>query len=109
MCSPAGLARMLNAVTAPYKSTVITSNGGTANPGAVAMPGRRPLLMAGLGAATISCSAVFVALSGASAVSTAFYRTAIALPLLIVLAVFEQRRLGPRPLAQRMTAALAGT
>lgn len=100
---------MLNAVTAPYRSTVITSNGGTANPGAVAVSGRRPLLMAGLGAATISCSAVFVALSGASAVSTAFYRTAIALPLLIVLAALEQRRLGPRPLAQRLTAVLAGT
>jgi len=100
---------MLNDVTAPYKPTVLTSNDGTASPGAVGVSGRRPLLMAGLGAATISCSAVFVALSGASAVSTAFYRTAIALPLLIVLAVFEQRRLGPRPLAQRMTAALAGT
>lgn len=65
--------------------------------------------MAGLGAATISCSAVFVALSGASAVSTAFYRTAIALPLLIALAAVERRRLGSRPLVHRLTAVLAGT
>src|SRR5258708_5863182 len=108
MCSPAGLARMLKDVTAPYKPTVLTSNDGTGNPGAVTVPGRQPLLMAGLGAATISCSAVFVALSRASAVSTGFYRTAIALPLLIVLAVFEQRRLGPRTLAQRLAAVLAG-
>jgi drug/metabolite transporter (DMT)-like permease len=99
---------MLTDVTAPYKPTVLTTNDSNANPRAVAVPGRRPLLMAGLGAATISCSAVFVALSGASAVSTAFYRTAIALPVLIVLAVFEQRRLGPRSLTQRVTAVLAG-
>jgi drug/metabolite transporter (DMT)-like permease len=99
---------MLKCVTAPYKPTVITSNDGTANPGAVAMPARRPLLMAGLGAATISCSAVFVALSGASPVSTAFYRTALALPVLVALAVIEQRRYGPRPLTERLRAALAG-
>lgn len=99
---------MLNCVTAPYKSTVLTSNDGTANPGAVAMPARRPLLMAGLGAATISSSAVFVALSGASPVSTAFYRTALALPILVVLAVIEQRRYGARSLTERLRAALAG-
>src|SRR6266849_3308516 len=108
MHSPTELARMLKCVTAPYKSTVLTSNDGTANPGAVAMPDRRPLLMAGLGAATISCSAVFVALSGASPVSTAFYRTALALPVLVALAVIEQRRYGQRPLTERLRAALAG-
>jgi len=95
-------------VTAPYKSTVITGNDGTCHPGAVAVSSRRPLLMAGLGAATISSSAVFVAESGASPVSTAFYRAALALPLLVLLAVLEQRRHGPRPLAQRLRAALAG-
>jgi len=99
---------MLKSVTAPYKSTVLTGKDGTADPGAVAVSGRRPLLMAGLGAATISASAVFVAESGASPVSTAFYRTALALPLLVVLAIVEQRRHGPRPLAQRAKAALAG-
>jgi len=105
---PADLPRMLKGVTVPYKSTVLTSNDGTANPGAVAMPGRRPLLMAGLGAATISCSPIFVSLSGASPVSTAFYRTAIALPVLAALAVIEQRRYGVRPLTERLRAALAG-
>ncbi len=64
--------------------------------------------MAGLGAATISSSAVFVAESGASPVSTAFYRTALALPVLVALAVLEQRRHGARPLAQRLRAVLAG-
>jgi drug/metabolite transporter (DMT)-like permease len=99
---------MLKSVTAPYKSTVLTGNDGTASSGAVGVYNRRPLLMAGLGAATISCSAVFIAESGASAVSTAFYRTALALPVLILLAVMEQRRHGPRPLAQRLRAVLAG-
>jgi drug/metabolite transporter (DMT)-like permease len=67
--------------------------------------------MAGLGAATISWSAVLVTLSreaGASAVGTAFYRCALALPLLIVLAVAEQRSYGPRPVGQRARAAIAG-
>jgi drug/metabolite transporter (DMT)-like permease len=98
-------------VTAPYKATVITDSNGTANTGAVAMPARRPLLTAGLGAATLSWSPVFVALSrqaGASAVATAFYRCALALPLLVVLAAFEQRRHGPRAFAQRARAAMAG-
>ena len=93
---------MLKRVTAPYKSTVLTGSEGAAATGAVGVYSRRPLLMAGLGAATISCSAVFVAESGASPVSTAFYRTALALPVLIVLAVIEQRRHGHRPLAQRV-------
>src|SRR5260221_13202735 len=108
MHSPTDLARMHKGVTARYKSTVLTRNDGTANPGAVAMPDRQPVLMAGLGAATISCSAVFVALSGASPVSTAFYRTALALPVLVALAVIEQRRYGQRPLTDRLRAALAG-
>src|SRR5215468_6709377 len=108
MNSPGDLARMLTGVTAPYKSTVLTGIDGTANPGAVSMPARQPLLMAGLGAATISCSPIFVALSDASPVSTAFYRTAIALPVLAALAAFEQRRYGARPLAERLRAALAG-
>jgi drug/metabolite transporter (DMT)-like permease len=108
MNSPADLARMLKGVTAPYKSTVLTGNDGTANPGAVSVYARQPLLMAGLGAATLSSSPVFVALSGASPVSTAFYRTALALPILVALAVFEQRRYGARPLTERLRAGLAG-
>jgi len=104
---------MLNGVTAPYKATVLTANDlngtdRTASHGADTMRARRPLLMAGLGAATISSSAVLVKLSGASPVSTAFYRTAIALPVLIALAALEQRRYGPRPLSQRVRAVVAG-
>ena len=98
---------MLKSVTAPYKSTVLTASDGTASTGVVAVS-QRPLLMAALGAATISSSAVFVAESAASPVSTAFYRTALALPVLVALAVLEQRRHGPRPLAQRLRAVLAG-
>jgi drug/metabolite transporter (DMT)-like permease len=102
---------MLKNVTAPYRTTVLTTNKGTADPGAVSMPAKRPLLMAGLGAATISVSPVLVTLAreaGASAVGTAFYRCAFALPVLAVLAVAEQRRHGARPLRQRARAAIAG-
>jgi drug/metabolite transporter (DMT)-like permease len=95
-------------VTAPYTPTVLTETDGTAKTGAVAALGSKPLLLAGLGAATISSSAVLVALSGAPAPATAFYRTALALPILIILAVLEQRRHGRRPLAQRMRAGAAG-
>jgi drug/metabolite transporter (DMT)-like permease len=99
---------MLNGVTVPYKTTVLTASEGDGNAGVLAAPGRSPLLMAGLGAATISSSAVLVALSGATAVSTAFYRTALALPVLAGLAVLERRRLGGRPPAQRLRAFGAG-
>lgn len=99
---------MLGHVTVPYSSTVITDN---AVPPAVS-PGRRlsnqPLLLAGLGAATLSSSPIFVVLSGASPVSTAFYRSLIALPLLAVLAVIERRRHGGRSARQRLRAGAAG-
>ncbi len=105
-------------VTAPYSSTVITENGNQAPTGTARVSAslagaartivRQPLLLAGLGSATISCSPVLVVLSGASAVSTAFYRSAIALPVLIVIAVIEQRRHGRRSLAQRVRAGVAG-
>ena len=99
---------MLNRVTAPYNSTVITSTESPATQGGSARLAGSPLLMAGLGAATISSSAVLITLSGASPASTAFYRTALALPLLGMLAVLERRRLGPRPVAQRLRAAGSG-
>ncbi|HVB42964.1 MAG TPA: DMT family transporter [Streptosporangiaceae bacterium] len=92
-------------MTAPYAPTVLTE-GDAAH--AVSGLSRRPLLLAGLGAATISSSAVLIALSAASAVSTAFYRSLLALPVLIILAALEQRRRGPRPLAQRLRAVTAG-
>ena len=103
---------MLTGMTAPYSSTVITGDdAAAAAPGKAGLSGllsRQPVLLAGLGAATISSSPVLVVLSGASPVSTAFYRSAIALPVLIVLAAFEQRRHGKRTLAQRLRAATAG-
>ncbi len=69
---------------------------------------RRPVLIAALGAACISSSAILVTLSGASAVTTAFFRCALALPVLAPLAIWEQRRLGRRPLRNRATALAAG-
>ncbi len=97
-------------VSVPYSSTVITKR--DEGPSSHAGPGgrfaRQPLLLAGLGAATISVSPVLVVLSGASPVSTAFYRSVIALPILLALAALEQRKLGSRSLAQRLRAATAG-
>jgi drug/metabolite transporter (DMT)-like permease len=69
---------------------------------------RRPLLLAGLGAGCISASAVLVKLAGTGTATTAFYRCFLALPLLVALAVAEQRRHGPRPTAARGGALLAG-
>jgi drug/metabolite transporter (DMT)-like permease len=76
--------------------------------GAVRRVAAQPLVLSGLGAATISASPIFVVLAGASAVSTAFYRSALALPLLALIAAAEQRRRGRRPLAKRLQAGLAG-
>jgi drug/metabolite transporter (DMT)-like permease len=68
----------------------------------------RPVLIATLGAACISSSAILVTLAHVGAATTAFFRCALALPMLIPLAVLEQRRLGSRPLASRLSAATAG-
>jgi drug/metabolite transporter (DMT)-like permease len=65
-------------------------------------------VLAGLGAAVISSSAVLIVLSGAGPVSTAFYRALLALPVLVILAVIEQRRLGRRALVRRLWAGGAG-
>ena len=116
---------------APYGRTVITANdrspsvrggaaaaaGGGAAAAGPAVPGGlvvsrpatgRPTLIATLGAACISSSAILVTLAHVGPVTTAFFRCALALPMLIPLAVLEQRRLGPRPLASRLSAATAG-
>jgi drug/metabolite transporter (DMT)-like permease len=66
------------------------------------------VLAAGLGAACISCSAVLVTLARTGAATTAFYRCLLALPLLAVLALTEQRRLGARPARARLGAVVAG-
>ena len=61
-----------------------------------------------VGAAFISSSAVIMRLAGTAAGTTAFYRCALALPGLAVLAFFEQRRSGPRVFKERARAAVAG-
>jgi drug/metabolite transporter (DMT)-like permease len=102
-------------MSVPYGETVITANG-PARPGPeVAGAARdviggagRPVLTAILGAACISSSAILVTLAHVGAVSTAFYRCALALPVLVTLAVIERRKLGPRPWSSRRTALVAG-
>jgi drug/metabolite transporter (DMT)-like permease len=69
---------------------------------------RRPLLLAGLGAACISASGILIKLADTGAATAAFYRCFLALPLLVALAVAEQRRRGPRPRAIRGGAFVAG-
>jgi drug/metabolite transporter (DMT)-like permease len=86
-------------MSAPYGRTVMTGNGRVTG---------RPVLAATLGAACISSSAILVTLAHVGAITTAFYRCALALPVLVPLAVLEQRRLGSRPLASRAYAMLAG-
>jgi drug/metabolite transporter (DMT)-like permease len=79
--------------------------------GKVPRPGladRSPLLAVGLGAACLSASAVLIKLSATGTATAAFYRCFLALPVLAMLAVAEQRRRGPRPLAARAGAAAAG-
>jgi drug/metabolite transporter (DMT)-like permease len=70
--------------------------------------GPSPVLLAALGAACISASAVLIKLADTGTASAAFYRCLLALPLLAVLAVLEQRKRGPRPLRSRSGAMLAG-
>lgn len=70
--------------------------------------GDRPVVLAAIGALCISSSGVLVELAASGAATTAFFRCALALPLLIPLALREQRRLGPRAARARLTAVLAG-
>lgn len=69
---------------------------------------RRALVAAGLGAACISASAVLVALARTGPATAAFYRCFLALPVLILLAAVEQRRLGRRQRRARLGALAAG-
>ena len=102
-------------MSAPYAKTVMTANGksragnglGRAGNGQAA-GGPPPVLLATLGAACISASAVLIKLADTGTASAAFYRSVLALPVLTALAVFEQRRRGPRPLRSRLGAVLAG-
>jgi len=86
-------------MSAPYGRTVMTGNG---------LLTGRPALTATLGAACISSSAILVTLADVGAVTTAFFRCALALPVLVPLAALEQRRLGPRTFRGRACAMLAG-
>jgi drug/metabolite transporter (DMT)-like permease len=90
-------------MSAPYASTVITGKGRNE---AFAAP--NPLLLAGLGAACISASAILVKLADTGTATAAFYRCLLALPVLGVLALTEQRRLGRRSPAARGRACVAG-
>jgi drug/metabolite transporter (DMT)-like permease len=89
-------------MSAPYAGTVITGND------AGTFADRNPLLLAGLGAASISASGVLIKLADTGPATAAFYRCLLALPLLIVLAVLERRRRGPRPAAAHRGALVAG-
>ena len=90
-------------MSVPYDESVMTSTGITG-----AASGRRPLLLAALGAASISSSAILVTLARTDAVTTAFLRCALALPVLVPLAMMEQRALGRRPVRSRVSAGVAG-
>ncbi len=106
-------------MSVPYDGTVMTATPGGATPGGTPRGGAspagaspagagRPVLTAVLGAACISSSAILVTLAHVGDVTTAFFRCALALPLLVPLALLEQRRLGPRPLSSRRNAVIAG-
>jgi drug/metabolite transporter (DMT)-like permease len=96
-------------MSVPYGETVMTAKGSPGTDGdVIGRSARRPVLTAILGAACISSSAILVTLAHVGAVTTAFYRCALALPVLVPLAVLEQRKLGPRPQASRRTAMVAG-
>lgn len=80
----------------------------TSNDGGGTGPDRRPLLLASLGAACISASAILVKLADTGTATTAFFRCFLALPVLVTLAAAEQRRHGPRRAGARGGAFLAG-
>ena len=90
----------------------MTGNGaGTAGAGreaAATAGGPPPVLLASLGAASISASAVLIKLANTGVATAAFYRCLLALPVLAALAILEQRRRGPRPRNARLGALAAG-
>ena len=68
----------------------------------------RPRAMAVLGALTIAFSAILVRLADTTPSTAAIFRCAYALPVLALLALREDRRLGPRPARARRLAWIAG-
>lgn len=67
-----------------------------------------PILLAAMGAACISASAVLIKLADTGTARVAFYRCLLAVPVLAALAVMERRRHEPRQLAAHRNAILAG-
>jgi drug/metabolite transporter (DMT)-like permease len=76
--------------------------------GAFAAITDRPILAGIAGATCIASSATLVRLADAEPATSAFFRCLYALPVLGLLALLENRRLGPRPLRDRALAAAAG-
>jgi drug/metabolite transporter (DMT)-like permease len=74
----------------------------------VARASARPALQVLAGAVCLSPMPVLVTLAHSGPVPTAVYRFGLALPVLGVIALAEQRRLGPRPRRSRGYAFLAG-
>jgi drug/metabolite transporter (DMT)-like permease len=86
-------------MSVPYGETVLTAKDRGTD---------KPMVRAALGAACISSSAIMVTLAHQAPATTALFRCALALPVLVPLALLEQRRRGPRPLRSRLYAGLAG-
>jgi drug/metabolite transporter (DMT)-like permease len=100
-------------VSAPHANTVAPVGGRAGRQGVGVgdrqrWSGPSPVLLAGLGAASISASALIVKVAAVGAATTAFYRCAFALPALVGFAVIEQRRHGPRSRRARLGAVFAG-
>jgi drug/metabolite transporter (DMT)-like permease len=68
----------------------------------------RPRAMAIAGALTIAFSSILVRLSETAPSTSAVFRCVYALPMLALLALREDRRLGPRPARDRRLALIAG-
>ena len=70
--------------------------------------GRRPVPVAVAGACTIAFSGILVRLAEVSPETAAVFRCAYAVPVLAVLAWWENRRFGPRPRRERVLGMAAG-
>ena len=69
---------------------------------------RRPAAVAVAGALTIAFSAILVELADVEPVTAAIFRCLYAVPILWLIAAFEDRRFGPRPWRERRLAIPAG-
>jgi drug/metabolite transporter (DMT)-like permease len=105
---PAGLSATGGEAVQPTGPSLTSGRAGPQASPAAAPRERPPVLLATLGAACISASAVLIKLANTGPATAAFYRCFFALPLLAVLAVLEQRRRGPRPWRARCGAVFAG-